>query len=461
MALVQAQAVATLQTNLGALVNNPSFSDVTFVVGENREIIHAHAVLLSIRSMYFQRCLTGGFAEAMSRTIVKPNCTSSGFRCLLEFLYTGRTSISESNALELLSLSNELDVPELKVQCCEFLGQCVTVDDVCELFDAGMSIYNVPDCGLALIDKYTEAAFETAGFVELSAEAVLVLVQRDELRISELALWRALVRWARHHIPEDDHDLRNDQHQLQTLLQPFIPHVRFLLLPLQEFHDEVQLLVPGIIPVEVSLARYQYEHFPAEYDDHPLARPRSEVLAEDLAKQQTFFGTSILTASEQAKVARCCQIASATLLYKASRDGSSAAAFHSHCDNKGATLTVVQTDTEHVFAALNTTRWQSSLSGIYIQSKDNCLVGIRGPYTSTRVTRIPITSALYGSYSHVQCGPMFGDGDLVIGAQNTGLSGTCDIGKAYRAAGVDAEMFAGAQQFTVRDYEVWAVQLRT
>lgn len=51
---------------------------------------------------------------------------------------------------------------------------------------------------------------------------------------------------------------------------------------------------------------------------------------------------------------------SATLLYRGSTHGYQASQFHSLCDNKGATLTVVQTTSGHVIGGYNSQSWDSS-----------------------------------------------------------------------------------------------------
>src|SRR5205823_14422093 len=49
------------------------------------------------------------------------------------------------------------------------------------------------------------------------------------------------------------------------------------------------------------------------------------------------------------------------LLYRASRDGNTAAAFHSKCDNKGATIVVIKIkNSEQIVGGYNPLNWDSS-----------------------------------------------------------------------------------------------------
>jgi hypothetical protein len=49
-----------------------------------------------------------------------------------------------------------------------------------------------------------------------------------------------------------------------------------------------------------------------------------------------------------------------SLLYRGSRDGKTAEAFHSKCDNKGCTLTVIETTGDKVFGGYSNTAWSST-----------------------------------------------------------------------------------------------------
>ena len=54
------------------------------------------------------------------------------------------------------------------------------------------------------------------------------------------------------------------------------------------------------------------------------------------------------------------------LLYRASRDGFGANVFHQRCDNKGATLTIVQSSYGNVFGGFTTRSWTSTYGYIFV-----------------------------------------------------------------------------------------------
>ncbi|CAF4930311.1 unnamed protein product, partial [Rotaria sp. Silwood1] len=49
-----------------------------------------------------------------------------------------------------------------------------------------------------------------------------------------------------------------------------------------------------------------------------------------------------------------------TLMYKASRHGFDAASFHSHCDQDGETITIIQSNNGYLFGGYTSVPWSSS-----------------------------------------------------------------------------------------------------
>ncbi len=67
-----------------------------------------------------------------------------------------------------------------------------------------------------------------------------------------------------------------------------------------------------------------------------------------------------------------------SLLYRGSRDGFNAAAFHAQCDGRGATLTVVRSKKGNVFGGYTSVPWASS-SGVWARDASAYIFSLRGP----------------------------------------------------------------------------------
>jgi len=144
------------------------------------------------------------------------------------------------------------------------------------------------------------------------------------------------------------------------------------------------------------------------------------------------------------------------LLYKASRDGWTAAAFHQRCDNKGATYTRALINDGRVLGAYTSMSWSSS-----VQNYQNDTTAFL--YDGT--TKFPAANGAWGSgqyatYMNSSYFPTFGGGhDMYI-------SGRDMYNNAYTFLTSDGKAPFGRnkytnQQYTLRDIEVYSVDANT
>ena len=111
-----------LSDGLHSLLISEEFTDVEFLVGEER--FHAHRVVLCAASSFFRKLLTGKFQEGADalEAIPMDMCTSETFRMILDYLYRGSvTSISRSNAADLLRAADQLCIDRLVSYALNFL----------------------------------------------------------------------------------------------------------------------------------------------------------------------------------------------------------------------------------------------------------------------------------------------------------------------------------------------------
>nr|XP_045004709.1 BTB/POZ domain-containing protein 19 isoform X3 [Jaculus jaculus] len=93
---------APFSTALRSLVNNPWYSDVRFVVGQERQEVFAHRCLLACRCNFFQRLLGTEPGPGVPSPVVLSTVPAEAFLAVLEFLYTNsvklhRQSVSPSS----------------------------------------------------------------------------------------------------------------------------------------------------------------------------------------------------------------------------------------------------------------------------------------------------------------------------------------------------------------------------
>ena len=146
-----------------------------------------------------------------------------------------------------------------------------------------------------------------------------------------------------------------------------------------------------------------------------------------------------------------------SLLYRASRDGAMPSAFHTKCDNKGATLVLIRSTNGCVFGGYSNAAWSSNRN-TYIPATSSFLFSVVNPHNTPPFKLPPVashTGTIYCSGSYM---PTFGSGhDLHIDAEFGGGS-SAHLPCSYQdVLGRGGATFTGAHSFTPADVEVWSV----
>ncbi|PFX29375.1 uncharacterized protein LOC111324926 [Stylophora pistillata] len=143
------------------------------------------------------------------------------------------------------------------------------------------------------------------------------------------------------------------------------------------------------------------------------------------------------------------------LLMRASQDGFAAQTFHSKCDNKGPTVTIVKRG-NNIFGGFTETSWNSQ--NIYLYCSQSFLFSMVNPQ-GVAPSKMPLANnqrkAIFCYCSH---GPTFGGGfDLHISNDaDLNDSSYSNLGYSYQLpTGHQSTFFTGAKYFCVTDYEVF------
>jgi len=108
-----------------------------------------------------------------------------------------------------------------------------------------------------------------------------------------------------------------------------------------------------------------------------------------------------------------------SLLYQGSRDGQSNSAFHSNCDNKGCTLTIIE---GKVIGGYSNTPWSSS--GCWTAANKAFLFELSGSGISSQCKmNVRIVNEVEAIFNHSSYGPVFGYGyDMFLRGSNVELN---------------------------------------
>ncbi|KAM6398037.1 BTB/POZ domain-containing protein 19 isoform 3-T3 [Pluvialis apricaria] len=227
-ARLQGEAAA-FTAALRTLVNNPQFSDVTFVVGREQQKVFAHRCVLACRCQAFRGMLSQELVGSEDHPgsippqgpFILGNVQPEVFLAVIEFLYTNSVTLNSHIALEVLTSSVEYGLQDLCKLCVKFIKDTLSVEQVCEAL---------------------QAVVRTQGFHELSDVVLAWVLRSDRLAVDELDLVQAVREWA---------------HVSSAVLERPVPEVaalpvRELRLPLLapselatlESHNQRDLLIP-------------------------------------------------------------------------------------------------------------------------------------------------------------------------------------------------------------------------
>jgi len=153
------------------------------------------------------------------------------------------------------------------------------------------------------------------------------------------------------------------------------------------------------------------------------------------------------------------------LLYRATRDGFTGQAFHSTCDGKGNTISIIKNNLNFVFGGFASSAWHSI--GGFINDKNAFLFSLRrgGVSYKDKFTVKNAANALFGNGSY---GPIFGSGSgndiLICNQSNTTMRSDSDFGSSYNLpngftyGGNAREFLAGHyNQWTTTEIEVYQI----
>lgn len=167
---------ATLVDDLGKLVNNKDFSDVTFVV-EGKEV-PSHKMILELRSEHFRCLFSSGLREAVSKKIEIPDCTESVFLDVLQFIYTDYCEVNDDNCISLLEQGNFFQLDRLKAICEQFWYHNISVSNAASVLQVAdhCNAKQLKDFALEFIFKNIREVVQTQAFKELDPSLVSAIL---------------------------------------------------------------------------------------------------------------------------------------------------------------------------------------------------------------------------------------------------------------------------------------------
>eukprot|EP00753_Platysulcus_tardus_P014506 PLAT4383.2.p1 GENE.PLAT4383.2~~PLAT4383.2.p1 ORF type:complete len:552 (+),score=129.47 PLAT4383.2:26-1681(+) len=164
-------------SQLRMLVNNPDFSDVTFVV-EDRAV-HAHRAFLAVRCEHFRAMFSSGMRESHETEVIIPSLSYTVFLVLMDFIYTDYVDIASEHAIELYMAADLYGLDRLKSLCESAVHRLISVDTAANLLQAAAEVHAVDlraACMKFIIRNFDDVS-KTEGFAGLSRDLILCVLQ--------------------------------------------------------------------------------------------------------------------------------------------------------------------------------------------------------------------------------------------------------------------------------------------
>ncbi|KAL5290500.1 hypothetical protein ACFFRR_010083 [Megaselia abdita] len=436
-------SVEQLITDLETLLDDQDHADIVFLLGREEERFYAHRLILMVRCKCFKTTKRGEICRIAGGSVIPetsgaltmirlPYINPEIFRQFLRYVYTGKIVIHDSKVFEIMMLAHDMGLGELRNDCEEHVVSALTAENACTLLTTLMKMpekigkkswsemkdieEKLQRIILFFIGENAQDCVKAKSFLNLTKEALIKLISSDYFCLEEEEVWRCVLLWAKHHagvtqattLWSEDERVRVCQY-----LSGVINHVRLLLIDSKVFAEEVE--PTGAVPIELSLERYRYAALQTNQNSSsfptvPQSNPKnSKKVDVDKRLQPRFimnlFPSSIILKNDKMHFQSVLNgwfgspKQTWRLLYRASTNGSSSAAFHRHCDGISPLFVIALGSRGEISGGFTDVPWtKTNKKGGYIHSERAFLFSL----TSESPTKYDIIKKPYAICYHAE-----------------------------------------------------------
>ncbi|KAK3699556.1 hypothetical protein QZH41_003934 [Actinostola sp. cb2023] len=216
-------------SRLQELRTRKELCDVTLVV-EGREIV-VHRAVLAATSRYFNALFTSPMSEKSMKIVEIKEVDPEALEVLINFAYTSRLTITDTNVQNLFIASDRLEFKSAKDACIDFIMRQIEISNCLRILALaerhGLKVLKAA-ANNCITNNFIEVV-ETEDFKNLNSSQVLELLCKDDIKVSsEKQVFKACVTWIKH-----------DIHSRRQFMSELLKVVRLPFVPLKDLHDEV------------------------------------------------------------------------------------------------------------------------------------------------------------------------------------------------------------------------------
>ncbi|XP_061592989.1 kelch-like protein 30 [Cololabis saira] len=195
---------------LRSLCSHPKLVDVTLSAG-GRDF-PCHRGVLALCSMYFHSMFSGDFVESIAARVELHDVDPDILSCLVDFAYTGKLTINQSNVEGLVCASSKLQFQTVRAVCSRYLQHQIDATNCLGILEFG-KIHGCPEVvakAWAFLLENFESIQEGEEFLLLGKDRLVACLSDEGLHIrSECTRVEAILKWVGHqkesrlcHLPE-------------------------------------------------------------------------------------------------------------------------------------------------------------------------------------------------------------------------------------------------------------------
>ncbi|RHZ58650.1 hypothetical protein Glove_372g22 [Diversispora epigaea] len=222
---------------------------------QNIKTFTAHSAILRYRSPYFNKELknTVPSIDDIIKTITIQNIPAQIFEIILKYIYYGiidTENIDTKIIFKLMIAANEFELWELSMKLESHLIQFESSWLKTHFFLVYRSIFinnkfkNLENFCNDIIVKYPNIIFESTEFTSLHESALMSILKRDDLQMTESEIWDHVIKWgiAQNPILPEKLEEWSDENftTLKTTLQQCLPLIRYFHIPNSVVMDKIK-----------------------------------------------------------------------------------------------------------------------------------------------------------------------------------------------------------------------------
>ncbi|XP_023221133.1 BTB/POZ domain-containing protein 2-like [Centruroides sculpturatus] len=223
-----------MKERLSHLMTSRQMTDVTLIIGQEKEYFPTRSLLLSIHSEVFHAMFYGPLAEKR-KNVTLPDDDAKAFRVFIKYIYTEEVALhSVDEAIRSLHFAEKYMVTRMKNQCLSHLTNHIWPDTVLEIYEAASQLQQnelTMECWMYITDNMSEI-IKRDSIKNVKYETILKLVSVDCLVLkSEVDMYDAVIKWGKERFQDQSPE------DLRKKLEPLLDQIRFLSMTPAEFAE--------------------------------------------------------------------------------------------------------------------------------------------------------------------------------------------------------------------------------